>query len=235
LDDGAGGVVVVVAFFDVVVVVVDDVDAIDARSEWLEPFWSDFELESTDGWVVVVVDGGAGAVLVVDDDAAASTKVPAVAPGRGSVLAGGAEAGDDVEPPEGLAGSASVGEDGGGTAVSGAGVAGSATLSAAAGRERAAWRARRTSGRDSGDTPAVAKRDETSSTPKSPRSTPVAVPRAHVRTRTRRTGRWCDSAPHEGVKTMLNRRQDRKSPELCGVSEGNRPLHRPPAGRIGGR
>jgi hypothetical protein len=104
----------------------------------------------------VVVDDE-GAVLVVEG-AAASTKVPAV----GSVLAGCAEAGDDGAPAEGLAGASSVGGDGGGTVVSGAGVSGSATrLASSPGTERAAWRARRTSGRDSGDTPAVEKRDET--------------------------------------------------------------------------
>jgi hypothetical protein len=225
--------VVVVVLFDVVGVVVDD-EAFDPRSEPLEPFWSDFDFGSTDGSGMVVVGGGAGAVLVVVD-AAASTKVPAVAPGRGSVLAGGVGAGDDVEPAEGLAGSASVGGDGGGTAVSGAGVAGSATLSAAAGRLRAAWRARRTSGRDNGDTPAVEKRDETSSTPNSPRSTPVAVPRAHVRTRTRRTVRSSDSAPHEGVKRMLNRGQDRKAQWFGDLPRVHQPLHRPRAGRIGRR
>jgi hypothetical protein len=187
LDDCPGGVVVVLAFFDVVGV--DDDVVVEPLSEPLEPFWSDFELEleSADGSLVVVVVGAGGAVLVVEGTAA-STRVPAVAPGRGSVLAGSAEAGDDGAPAEGLAGAASVGVDGGGTVVSGAGVVGSAWL-ALPGTERAAWRARRTSGRDIGDTPAVAKRDETSCTPNSPRRTPVAVPRAHVTTRTRRTSR----------------------------------------------
>src|SRR5205823_4930914 len=136
--------------------------------------------------LVVVDDSGGGAVLVVDDGVAASTKVSAVAPGRGSVLAGGAGAEDDVGPAEGRAGPAST-VDGWGAVVSG--VAGRATSLAAGGRDRAACRARRTSGRDSGDTPAVEKRDDTSWTPKSPRSTPVAVPRAHVTTRTRRTSK----------------------------------------------
>jgi hypothetical protein len=174
LDDCDGGAVVVVVFFDVVVVV-------DERVLF------DLDLESSDFWVVVVVDvelgaATAGAVLVVDDDGGAATRVPAGAPGRGS-LAGDAGAGDDVGSAEGLAGAASTG----GTAVSG-GLSGSATWSAASGTERAAWRARRTSGRDRGDTPAVEKRDETSCTPNSPRRTPLAVPRAHVTTRTRRIG-----------------------------------------------
>jgi hypothetical protein len=207
--DGFDGacVVVVVLLFDVVVVV--DLRVV----EEVELFGSDFGLEGLS--VVAVVDVGpgsdtAGAVVVVDEAAAAAaaaSKVPAVAPGRGSVLAGGAEAGDDAGPAEGLAGAASTGGDGGGSAVSGVGAAGAATSSAAAGTDRAAWRARRTSGRDIGDTPAVEKREETSCTPKSPRSTPVAVPRAHVTTRTRRTGRWCDLPPHRGVKGRLNRRQ----------------------------
>jgi len=206
--DGFDGacVVVVVVFFDVVVVV--DLRVVDE----VELFESEFGLEACS--VVAVVDVGpesdpAGAVVVVDDAAAAAaaaSKVPAVAPGRGSVLAGGAAAGDDVGPAEGLAGAASTGGDGGGSAVSGVGAAGAATSSAAA-TDRAAWRARRTSGRDIGDTPAVEKREETRCTPKSPRSTPVAVPRAHVTTRTRRTGRWCGLPPHGGVKRRLNRRQ----------------------------
>jgi hypothetical protein len=75
------------------------------------------------------------------------------------VLAGGAGAGGDVDPAEGLAGAASTGGDGGGTVVSGVAAAGEATSSAAT--DRAACSARRTSGRDIGWTPAVAKRDET--------------------------------------------------------------------------
>lgn len=178
---------VVLVFLDVVTV--DDDVVVDPLSEPLEPFWSDFDfdLESAGGSLLVVVVVAGGAVLVVGGTAA-STRDPAVAPGRGSVLAGSAEAGDDGAPAEGLAGAASVGGDGGGTVVPGAGVGGSAWL-ALSGTERAAWRARRTSGRDIGDTPAVAKRDETSWTPNSPRSTPVAVPRAHVTTRTRRTAK----------------------------------------------
>jgi hypothetical protein len=187
LEDGAGGVVVVLVFLDVVTV--DDDVVVDPLSDPLELFWSDFDfdLESAGGSLLVVVVVAGGAVLVVGGTAA-STRDPAVAPGRGSVLAGSAEAGDDGAPAEGLAGAASVGGDGGGTVVPGAGVGGSAWL-ALSGTERAAWRARRTSGRDIGDTPAVAKRDETSWTPNSPRSTPVAVPRAHVTTRTRRTAK----------------------------------------------
>ena len=133
------------------------------------------------GWAAAAVDGGEAAAA-----AAGSTRAPAVAPGRGSELAGDA-AGDDVAPAEGVAGAASFGGDGGGTAISGAETAGSATSpSGASGTDRAAWRARRTSGCDRGDVRLVAKRDETSCTPKSPRSTPLAVPRAHVTTRTRR-------------------------------------------------
>jgi hypothetical protein len=139
---------------------------------------------------LVDVDGGSaagGGVTVVDGGVAAgSTRVPAVAPGRGSELAGDAWAGDGVASAEGRAGAASVGGDGGGTAVSGAAVTGSATSSGASGTDRAAWRARRTSGCERGETRLVEKRDETSCTPKSPRSTPQAVPRAHVTTRTRR-------------------------------------------------
>ena len=172
-----------VVFFAAVVVVVDD------RPELFEPDF-DFALA-----VVALVDvgGGSGAGGAVTDvgggvaaaAAVGSTRAPAVAPGRGSVLAGDAWAGDDGAPADGLAGASSVGGDGGGTAVSG--VAGSATSpSGAAGTDRAAWRALRTSGCDRGDTRLVEKRDETSCTPKSPRSTPLAVPRAHVTTRTRR-------------------------------------------------
>lgn len=168
--------------------------------------------------VVAVVDddgGGAGAVVVVvvdEDEAAAaaaagSLRDPAAAPGRGSVLAGDAEAGFDGAPAEGLAGAASVGGEAGGTAVSGAGAGAATSASGATGTVRAAWRALRTSGWDSGDTRAVEKRDETSCTPKSPRSTPLAVPRAHVTTRTRRTAKWWRPPPHEGVKRTLNQRQ----------------------------
>ncbi len=179
-----------VGFFSVVVVedeVVDDLPVL------FEPDF-DFGLAVVAVVALAAVAGGTGAggaVAAVDGgDAAAaaagSTRAPAVAPGRGSELAGDA-AGDDVAPAEGLAGAASVGGDGGGTAVSGAETAGSATSpSGAAGTDRAAWRARRTSGCDIGDVRLVEKRDETSCTPKSPRSTPLAVPRAHVTTRTRR-------------------------------------------------
>jgi len=181
--------VVVVVFFGVVVV--DDVE----RSEWL-PLESGFGVDlSPELSVVVVVVGaaGGGAGLVVDG-VPASTRVPPVAPGRGSVLAGGAWVGDGVAPAEGLAGAASTGGDGGGTAVSGVRLGRAASV-AALGRERAACRARRTSGRVKGETPAVEKRDDTSWTPNSPRSTPLAVPRAHVTTRTRRTGQMVRSAP----------------------------------------
>ena len=97
-------------------------------------------------WHPDVVDGSGatGAVTTVAGGVAAapaggSTRAPAVAPGRGRELAGDAWAGDDVAPAEGRAGAASVGGDGGGTAVSGAGVTGSATSpSGAAGTERAA-------------------------------------------------------------------------------------------------
>lgn len=184
--DWAGGLVVVVVFF-AVVVVVDD---------FPELFESDFDFGLAVVAVVALVDvgggsGATGAMLTVDGGVAAtaavgSTRAPAVAPGRGSELAGDARPGDDAAPAEGRAGGASVGGDGGGTAVSGD-VKGSATSSSgAAGTDRAAWRARRTSGCDIGDTRWVEKRDETSCTPKSPRSTPLAVPRAHVTTRTRR-------------------------------------------------
>lgn len=126
LDDCPGGAAVVPLFFEVVVVG-DDV-VVDPLSEPLEPDWGDFDFdfESTGGSVLVVVARAGGAVLVVEG-AAASTRDPAVTPGRGSVLAGGAEAGDDGASAEGLAGAASVGGDGGGTVVSGEGVGGSAT------------------------------------------------------------------------------------------------------------
>jgi len=174
--DWVGPLVVVVDFFTVVVVV-DDLLVL-----------FDFGLAVVAVVALVEVDGGsggAGAVAAVVGGlaataAAGSTRVPAVAPGRGSELAG------DVAPPEDRAGAASIGGDGGGTAVSGD-VKGRATSSSgAAGTERAAWRARTTSGCESGETRLVEKRDETSCTPKSPRSTPLAVPRAHVTTRTRR-------------------------------------------------
>ena len=101
----------------------------------------DVEGGSGAGGAVAVVDGGVAAA-----DAAGSIKLPAVAPGRGSELAGDAWAGDDVAPAEGRAGAASDGGDGGGT-VSGAGAADSAASSSgASGTDRAAWRARRTSG-----------------------------------------------------------------------------------------
>jgi hypothetical protein len=178
LDDWAGPLVVVVGFFAVVVVVVDDLEV-------------EFDLGLAVVEVVALVDvvggsGATGAVTTVDGGveaapAAGSTRAPAVAPGRG--LAGDAWAGDDV----GRAGAPSVGGAGGGTAVSGADVTGSATSpSGAEGTDRAAWSARRTSGCDMGEVRVVEKRDETSCTPKSPRSTPLAVPRAHVTTRTRR-------------------------------------------------
>jgi hypothetical protein len=186
LGDWAAGPVVVVVFF----VVVDVVDL-------PELFESDFDFGLAVVAVVALVDvgGGSGATAgafavdggVAATAAAGSTRVPAVAPGRGSELAGDAWAGDDVAPAEGRAAAASVGGDGGGTAVSGADVKGSATSSSgAAGTDRAAWRARVTSGCERGETRWVEKRDETSCTPKSPRSTPLAVPRAHVTTRTRR-------------------------------------------------
>jgi hypothetical protein len=204
-DDPFDDEVVVVVGFRAVVVVVDDF------ADFLE---SDFDLA-----VVVVVEddvvsAGTVAVVVVDDDvagaaaaaAAGSTRDPAVTPGRGSVLAGDAWA-VDVAPAEGLAGAPSV--DGGGfAAVSGAGL-GAATSppSGATGTDRAAWRARRTSGCDRGDTREVWNRDETNCTPNNPRSTPLAVPRAHVTTRTRRTAKWWRPPPHEDVKTKLNQRQ----------------------------
>ena len=106
--DGGGCVVVVVAFFDVVAVVDDD----DVEDDESLVFGSDlgFTVEPVTGpAVLVVVDDSGGALLVVGPTgAAASVKVSAVAPGRGSVLAGGAEAEDDVGPAEGLAGPAST-------------------------------------------------------------------------------------------------------------------------------
>jgi hypothetical protein len=197
-------VVVVVGLF--AVVVVDEVPE----------FLPDFFFESF-GFSVVVVDGGGGGavvavtVLVVEGAAAtdASTRDPAAAPGRGSVLAGDAVAGLDAAPAEGLAGASSVGGEAGGFAGSGAGVTGRAAwVASAVGTDRAAWSARRTSGWESGDTRLVEKRDETSWTPNNPRSTPLAVPRAHVSTRTRRTAKWWALPRHGGVKTMLNQRQD---------------------------
>jgi len=176
----------VAVVFLVVVVVVDDLP------ESLD-FDLDFDLEVVAVVALVEVGGGSGggAATAVGGGVAAapadgSDRVPAAAPGRGSELAGDAWAGDDVAPAEGRAGAASVGGDGGETAVSGAWITGSATSSEAAGTDRAALRAVRTSGCDRGDTRLVEKRDETSCTPKSPRSTPLAVPRAHVTTRTRR-------------------------------------------------
>jgi hypothetical protein len=181
--DGVAAVVVVVLLRAAVVVVVDL-----RVVEVVDPGFFDDDLSvvtvvgvegrSDPAVTEVVVDGAGGA--------AALTRVPAVAPGRGSELPGGACAGDDVDSAEGLAGAASTGGDGEGAVVSGVGAAAAANSSAAAGADRAACRARRTSGRDIGCTPAVAKRDETSCTPKSPRSTPEAVPRAHVTTRTLR-------------------------------------------------
>jgi hypothetical protein len=182
--DGPDGPVV---FLSVVVVVDDDV-----VDDFADVLASDFALSFAGLAVVLVVDDGGsgvgGAVLVVDGSTPAapafgSTGVPAVAP----VLAGDAGAGDDVAPAEGLAGAASDWGDGGGIPASGADVAGRATSSpGATGWDRAAWRARRTSGCDMGETRLVEKRDETSCTPNNPRSTPLAVPRAHVTTRTRR-------------------------------------------------
>ena len=192
LDDWAGGGLVVVVVFFAVVAVDDDV--VDDRPAFF-PSDFDFGLEAVVAVLALVAVGGGGgaggAVTAVDVGVAAaaaagSTRVPAAAPGRGSDLAGDVWAGVGVASAEGLAEAASVGGDGGGT-VSGAGVTGSAASpSGAAGTDRAAWRARRTSGCDMGETRLVEKRDETSCTPKSPRSTPLAVPRAHVTTRTRR-------------------------------------------------
>ena len=182
-----------------VVVVVDDFDFLDSVS---------LELGLTVVAVVDVGGGGAGAAVVVVDDEgtpAVPTSGPAVAPGRGSELAGDVGAGFGVASAEGLAGAASVGGEVGGV-VSGVGAA-ATSFSGAAGTDRAAWRARRTSGWDRGDTREVENRDDTSCTPKSPRSTPLAVPRAHVTTRTRRTAKWWWPPPHEGVKTTLNQRQ----------------------------
>ena len=196
---------VVVGFLAVVVVVDDFVDFLE----------SDFELSfEVDFSVVAVVDvggGGSGATVVVVDEvgaAAVSTSGPAVAPGRGSELAGDAGAGVDVAPAEGLAEAVSVGEEAGEVAVSGEGAGAATSLSGATVTDRAAWRARRTSGWDRGETRAVAKRDDTSWTPNNPRSTPEAVPRAHVNTRTRRTAKWWRPPPHEDVKTKLNQRQE---------------------------
>ena len=155
--------------------------------------------------VVLDEDGTAAAVTV-----AGSARDPAAAPGRASVVAGDAGTGVDVGPAEGLAGAASVGGDVGGTAVSGGGAGAAISTSGATGTDRAAWRARRTSGCDSGETRAVEKPDETSCTPKSPKSTSLAVPRAHVTTRTRRTAKWWRLPPHGGVKTMLNQRQGKR-------------------------
>jgi hypothetical protein len=171
LEDWAGPLVVVVDFF-AVVVVVDDLAVL---------FDFGFAVVAVVALVDVAGGSGTGAVLTVVGGlaataAAGSTRVPAVAPGRA--------AGDDVAPAGGRAGEASTGGDG---AVSGEDVKGSATSpSGAAGTDRAAWRARTTSGCERGETRLVEKRDETSCTPKSPRSTPLAVPRAHVTTRTRR-------------------------------------------------
>jgi len=122
--------VVVVAFFGAVVVGVG--------SGWPEPLplLSDFpfDVPSSGGVVLVVVEVSGAAVLVVEGAAAAdSARSPAVAPGRGSVLAGDAEAGFDAVPAEGLAGAASSGGDVGGTAVSGVEWAGRATSSAGPG------------------------------------------------------------------------------------------------------
>ena len=167
-------------------------------------FWSVLDLVVALAVVAVVEgDGGAAgtvAVVVVEDDGGAaaaaapgSASTPAAAPGRGSALAGDAEAGVDGAPAEGRAGAASVGGAGEGADVSGAG-AGAATsnsvTSGVTGTDRAAWRALRTSGWDNGETRAVEKRDETNCTPNNPKSTPLAVPRAHVTTRTRRTAKW---------------------------------------------
>ena len=194
--DGFAVVVVVVGLL--VVVVVDDFDFLESLSS---------ELGLTVVAVVDVGGGGAGAMVVVVDDEgtpAVPTSGPAVAPGRGSELAGDG-AGVGVASAEGLAGAASVGGEVGGVVL---GVGAAATsFSAAAETDRAAWRARRTSGWDRGDTREVENRDETSCTPNNPRSTPLAVPRAHVTTRTRRTSKWWCPPPHEGVKTKLNQRQ----------------------------
>ena len=210
------------AFADVVEVV-EDFLAVVVVDDFVDFFWSVFDRLFESGLAVVAVvddDGGAAetvTVVVLDGDGtaaavavAASARDPAAAPGRGSVLAGDAGTGVDVGPAEGLAGAASVGGDVGGTAVSGDGAGAAISASGASGvtgTDRAAWRARTTSGCDSGETRAVENRDETSCTPNSPKSTPLAVPRAHVTTRTRRTAKWWRLPPHGGVKTMLNQRQ----------------------------
>ncbi len=128
--DWVGPLVVVVDFFSVVVVV-DDLLVL-----------FDFGLAVVAVVALVEVEGGSGAtgvaLTVVGGVAATaavgSTRVPAVAPGRESELAGDAAG---VAPAEGL-GATSTGGDGGGTAVSGD-VKGSATSSSgAAGTDRAA-------------------------------------------------------------------------------------------------
>jgi hypothetical protein len=129
LVDWVGPLVVVVDFFTVVVVV-DDL-----------PVLFDFGLAVVAVVALVEVEGGSGAagvaLTVVGGVAATaavgSTRVPAVAPGRESELAGDAAG---VTPAEGR-GATSTGGDGGGTAVSGD-VKGSATSSGAAGTDRAA-------------------------------------------------------------------------------------------------
>jgi len=150
----------VVDFLAVVVVV-----------DLLDPLESGFELFFGSSLTVVAVvevgGGGIVAVVVVDDGAAAaeapaSITGPAVAPGRGSVLAGDAGAGVDVAPAEGLAGAASVGGAVGVAAVSGGGAGAAISTSGVTGADRAAWRACRTSGWDSGETREVEKRSETS-------------------------------------------------------------------------
>jgi hypothetical protein len=125
--------------FLAVVVVVDE-DVVDDRPEFLS---FDFVLEVVAVLALVDVAGGSGAggaVAVVAGGVAAasavgSTRLPAAAPGRGSEPAGDAWAGGDVA---GRAGAASDWGDGGGFAVSGAGITVSASsLSGAFGSDRA--------------------------------------------------------------------------------------------------
>ena len=128
--DWVGPLVVVVDFFTVVVVV-DDLLVLFDLGLAVVAVVALVEVEGGSGGtgVAPTVVGGAPATA-----AAGSTRVPAVAPGRESELAGDAAG---VASAEGR-GATSTGGDGGGTAVSGD-VKGSATSSSgAAGTDRAA-------------------------------------------------------------------------------------------------
>ena len=136
LDDCGGAVLVV---RDVVVVVADDDLVVDEGSVRSVPLESDFDFEpGSEAFLVVFVVVGTTVLVVDAAGIEASANVPAVAPGRGSVLAGDAGAGFDVASAESPAAAVSTREEAGGVVAPVEGVPGSATSSVRPGAARAA-------------------------------------------------------------------------------------------------